>query len=78
MKTMTCKQLGGACDKAFQAGTFEELAEMSKQHGMEMFQQKDEAHLRAMGEMQALMQTPDAMKEWFDNKKKEFEALPDI
>ncbi len=26
MKTMTCKQLGGACDKAFSANTFEELA----------------------------------------------------
>ncbi len=30
MKTMTCKQLGGACDKEFQANTFEEMAELSK------------------------------------------------
>jgi len=37
MKTMTCKQLGGACDQTFQANTFEELTELSKQHGMEMF-----------------------------------------
>lgn len=36
MKTMTCKQLGGACDKEFSANTFEEIAELSKQHGMEM------------------------------------------
>lgn len=34
MKTMTCKQLGGACDKEFHAQTFEEMAELSKQHGM--------------------------------------------
>jgi len=33
MKTMTCKQLGGACDKEFQANSFEEITEMSKQHG---------------------------------------------
>ena len=77
MKTMTCRQLGGACDKAFHANTFEEMAELSKQHGMEMFKNQDAAHLRAMGEMQALMQNPDAMKAWFEAKKKEFESLPE-
>lgn len=76
MKTMTCKQLGGACDKEFHANSFDEIAEMSKQHGMEMYQQKDDAHLKAMNEMQELMQKPEAMKEWFENKKKEFDALP--
>jgi len=77
MKTMNCKQLGGACDKEFHADSFEEIAEMSKQHGMEMFQNKDEAHLKAMNEMQELMQKPGAMKDWFENKKKEFDALPE-
>lgn len=75
MKTMTCKQLGGACDKYFKANTFDEIAEMSKNHGMEMFQKGDEAHLNAMKEMQILMQSPDKMKEWFDNKRKEFDAI---
>jgi len=74
---MTCKQLGGACDKEFRASTFDEIAAMSKQHGMEMFQKKDVAHLNAMKEMQELMKSPEAMKNWFENKKKEFEALPD-
>ena len=73
---MTCKQLGGACDKAFHANSFEEISGMSKQHAMEMFQKKDAAHLRAMNEMQELMKKPEAMKQWFENKKKEFEALP--
>ncbi len=77
MKTMTCKQLGGACDKEFHADSFEEIAELCKQHGMEMFQKKDEAHLQAMNEMQELMQKPEAMREWFEGKKKEFEALPE-
>lgn len=40
MKTMTCKQLGGACGLAFHANTFDEMAELSKNHGMEMFQKK--------------------------------------
>ena len=75
---MTCKQLGGACDLAFRANTFEEMAELSKKHGMEMFQKGDETHLKAMKEMQQLMQSPDDMKAWFESKKKEFDNLPSI
>jgi len=77
MKIMSCKELGGACDKEFHANSFDEIADMSKQHGMAMFQKRDEAHLKAMNEMQQLMQTPKAMTEWFDRKRKEFEALPE-
>jgi PHP family Zn ribbon phosphoesterase len=77
MKTMSCKQLGGACAKEFSANTFEEIAEFSKKHGMEMFQTGDKEHLNAMKEMQELMKNSDLMKEWFENKRKEFEALPD-
>ena len=77
MKTMKCNQLGGACEKEFQANTFDEIAQMSRQHGMEMFNQKDEAHLQAMNEMKTLKQDPQVMKEWFENKKKEFDALPE-
>ncbi len=75
MKTMTCKQLGGACDKKFHANTFEEMAELSKKHGMEMYQIGDEEHLKAMNEMQKLMKSPESMKEWFEDKRKEFDAL---
>ena len=77
MKTMTCKQLGGACDQVFRANTFEELAELSKNHGMEMFQKQDAAHLEAMGKMQTLMQSPEAMNEWMEARRTEFDALPD-
>jgi hypothetical protein len=75
MKTMTCKQLGGACDKEFQATTFEEIVEISKNHGMEMREDLD--HQKAMQEMIELMGNPDSMKEWMENKKKEFDALSD-
>ncbi len=74
---MSCKQLGGACEEKFQANTFEEITELSKQHGMEMFQKKDNAHLATMNKIQELMQKPQAMKDWFENKKKEFDALPE-
>jgi len=76
MKTMTCQQLGGACSISFSADTFEKIAELSKQHGMEMFQKQDAAHLQAMGKMQELMQSPEALQQWFNNKREEFNALP--
>lgn len=77
MKTMNCNQLGGACEKEFHADSFDEIVEIAKQHGMEMFQKSDAVHLKAMGEMQLLMQNPLAMAEWFENRRKEFEALPE-
>lgn len=77
MKIMTCKQLGGACDLEFHADTFDEMAAKSKKHATDMYQLGDEAHIKAMNEMQQLMQSPAAMNEWMENKRKEFEALPD-
>ena len=77
MKTMTCMQLGGACDREFSAGTFGEIAELSKAHGSEMFQSGDEAHLQAMEEMMELMKDPEAMGKWLESKEEEFNALPE-
>ena len=77
MKKMTCIQLGGACHKVFSGNTFEELANQSKAHGKEMFDQKDAAHLEAMATMQELMQKPNAMQGWFMQKMQEFDALPE-
>ncbi len=72
---MTCKQLGGACDREFEAATFDDIAAMSQNHAMQMFEQKDEAHLKAMEAMQQLMQSPEAMKKWMDEKREEFNSL---
>ena len=77
MKTMTCRQLGGACDLEFSAESFEEIAELSKNHGTEMFKKQDPDHLKAMEDMMALMKDPSAMQIWIEGKKKEFEALPE-
>lgn len=75
---MTCKQLGGACDFAFRAESFEEMAELSKQHGLEMYRKGDQPHLKAMAQMQKLMQSPDDMKDWYNTKQQEFDNLPDL
>ena len=75
---MSCRQLGGACDVQFKASTFEEIAEQSKEHGRQMFQQNDSDHIEAMQHMQTLMQSPEAMAEWFAEKKQLFSELPEI
>ena len=76
MKSMTCRQLGGACDKIFQGNTFEEVAMLSKQHGMEMFQAQDGPHLKIINEMQALMEIEGEMEKWLESKRQAFEDLP--
>ena len=42
-----------------------------------MFQKQDADHLEAMNKMQELMAKPEALFEWQESKRKEFEALPD-
>jgi hypothetical protein len=75
MKTMTCNQLGGACDLEFHAETFEAMADLSKKHAIEMFQIGEKSHLDAMNKMQEIMKSPETMKEWFENKRNEFNGL---
>lgn len=77
MKTMTCRQLGGACDQEFKADCFDDMAELIKAHGVEMFKKQDRPHLEAMQRVFALMHDPDFLQEWSDSKQKEFDALPD-
>ena len=75
MKTMTCKDLAGACDAEFHAETFDAMAEMSKNHAMEMAE--DQAHIEAMEKMTELMSDTEAMKEWFETARKTFDSLPE-
>jgi len=77
MKTMTCNQLGGNCDMEFHAETFDEMAEMSKKHGMEMHEKGDEEHMKSMEKMTELMKDPEQMQKWMEEKKNEFDALPE-
>ncbi|NOT73545.1 MAG: DUF1059 domain-containing protein [Cyclobacteriaceae bacterium] len=77
MKTMTCEELGGACDQTFSANTFDEIAKMVSMHARGMVEKGDMDHINAMNEMRKNMTSPDAMKGWMDEKRKAFDALPD-
>ena len=74
MKSMTCNQLGGACELVFSGDTFDELASQSQAHGKEMFGAQDGPHMVAMSAMMELMSAGE-MDSWMAARKAEFEAL---
>lgn len=76
MKTMTCKQLAGACDTEFRAETFQQMGELSKTHAMEMAEKGDQEHIAKTDEMKELMNKPGAVQEWFEKMQTQFDALP--
>lgn len=77
MKTMTCKQLGGACDEEFHAESWDEMVKKSQQHGKKMAELGDDVHFAAREDMKELMNDPEAMQEWREKKQKEFDELPE-
>ena len=74
MKSMSCAQLGGACEVVFNGNTFEELAAQSQQHGKEMFGSNDAPHIEAMSKMMEIMKSGQ-MESWMSERRSEFEAL---
>ena len=74
MKSMTCNQLGGACERVFSAETFDDIAAQSQQHGKEMFSANDGPHMAAMGKMMELMKSGE-IGAWMAARKAEFDAL---
>jgi len=74
MKSMTCNQLGGACEQVFLGETFDDLAAQSQQHGKEMYGANDGPHMAAMGQMMELMSAGE-MDSWMAARKAEFDAL---
>jgi len=77
MKTMTCRELGGVCDEKFSAKSFEEMVELSKAHGMEMFAKGDEKHMEIMSKIMEIMNDPKKQEEWIAQKRNIFENLPE-
>lgn len=77
MKTMTCKQLGGACDQTFSANSFDEIAKMVSNHAREMVQRGDAPHVEAMNDMRRNMTSQETMDAWMNDKRNAFNAMPE-
>jgi len=77
MKTMTCKQMGGPCDTAFQGNTGDEVIKAQDKHLKEMVANGDETHKDALKSMQGRWKNPISGMGWYLKTKKTFSALPE-
>jgi hypothetical protein len=76
MKTLTCRDLGGPCDVAFTAETFEEIGKKSREHVMAQMQQGDQAHLAAANNMRNA--SPDQQQAMMAAFKRKFDEAPEV
>jgi hypothetical protein len=77
MKSMTCKELYGACDQIIHGETAEEMMENSQKHGMEMFAKGDQDHIKVMEAMKHNMEDPEEVKKWMADFEAKFAAQPE-
>jgi hypothetical protein len=77
MKTMTCRQMGGPCDLAFQGKTADEVIKAQDAHLKEMTANGDETHKSAAADMQGRWKNPLKGMGWYMATKKAFAALPE-
>ena len=77
MKTMTCHQLGGACDLQLRGETADEVIKAQDKHLREAVAAGDTTHEKAREEMKGRWKRPIKGMGWYKNTKKEFAALPE-
>ena len=75
MKTMTCRQLGGACDLALRGETADEVIKAQDTHLKEIVAGGDHAHEAALKEMKGRWKHPIKGMGWYKSTKAEFAAL---
>ena len=77
MKTMTCRQLGGPCDTAFEGKTADDVIKAQDKHLKEAVAAGDATHADARTQMQARWKNPIKGMGWYLATKKDFAALPE-
>ena len=77
MKTMTCAQLGGACELALPGTTADEVIHAQDRHLREVAAAGDTGHETALREMQGRWKHPVAGMGWYRRVKRDFAALPE-
>ena len=77
MKTMTCKQMGGPCEQAFQGESADDVINAQDQHLKDMVAAGDEAHVPANKDMRGRWKHPIKGMGWYRDTKRAFADLPD-
>lgn len=74
MKTMTCRELGGACDLELRGETADEVIVQQDQHLKDVVAAGDAAHAEALKQMQGRWKRPVSGLKWYRSTKREFAA----
>jgi hypothetical protein len=77
VKTMTCRQLGGACDLQLHGNTADEVIKLQDKHLKEVVANGDQAHEGALKEMKGRWRKPISGMGWYRKTKRDFAALAD-
>ena len=77
MKTMTCRQLGGACDLALSGETADEVIQAQDKHLKQIVAGGDTDHEAALKDMKGRWKNPIKGMGWYKQTKRDFAALPE-
>ncbi|MBK5267954.1 MAG: hypothetical protein JJE47_11035 [Acidimicrobiia bacterium] len=77
MKTMTCRQLGGACDLALSGATADAIIQAQDNHLNEIVAGGDVAHEGALKDMKGRWKHPIKSMGWYKQTKRDFAGLPE-
>ena len=77
MKTMTCRQLGGACDLALTGSDHNEVIKAQDRHLREAVADGSTEHEPALADMKSRWRRPVSGLRWYRQVERDFEALPD-
>jgi predicted small metal-binding protein len=78
MKTMTCNQLGGACELELHGETADEVIKAQDRHLNEVVEGGDTAHEGALKEMKGRWKHPVSGLKWYRQVQRDFEELPAV
>ncbi len=77
MKTLTCKQLGGPCERQLHGKTADEVIKAQDRHLKEAVASGDETHAGALKEMKGRWKHPFAAMGWYRAAKRSFAEVSD-
>ncbi len=76
MKTMTCRQLGGACDLALSGDDHNEIIHAQDRHLRDAVAAGSADHEPALRDMKARWRRPVSGMKWYRQVQRDFDALP--
>lgn len=76
MKTMTCRQLGGACDLEHRGGDANEIIKAQDRHLREAVEAGQVDHQPALDDMKGRWKRPISGMKWYRQVQRDFAALP--